>query len=63
VVAVALKSSSLFVEKPLLFLAFLRKPEEVRESPPILRGLATEPFGAFYLKNSLEAALALEAAR
>jgi hypothetical protein len=35
---------------------FLRKPLEVSESLPILRGLATLPLGAFDLKNSLLAA-------
>ena len=35
---------------------FLKKPLEVSESP-IFLGRATLPFGAFYLKNSLLAAL------
>ena len=48
---------------PVLWKVFLRNPEEERDSPPILRGCATDPFGAFYLKNSLEAALEELAAR
>ena len=56
-VAVALKRRS-FLELPETreWVPF-RKPEEVKESrPPRWRGRATEPFGAFCLKNSLEAA-------
>lgn len=52
--AIAFSGFACFVA---LWNVFLRKPELERESPPIRRGLATEPFGAFYLKNSLEAAL------
>jgi len=35
----------------------------VIDSPPIRLGLATEPFGALDLKNSLEAALELLTAK
>jgi hypothetical protein len=67
VVAVALKSKSFLLvgEVPnslAVLLAcywnvFLRNPLDDKESPPILLGLATLPLGAFYLKNSLLAAL------
>jgi hypothetical protein len=58
-VAVALKSRSFPEVWPLEWKVFLKKPLLVMESPPMRRGLATEPLGAFCLKNSLEAALEL----
>ncbi len=58
-VAVALKSKSLPEFCPFEWKVFLKKPLLVMESPPTRLGLATEPLGAFCLKNSLDAALEL----